>query len=176
MSAYLRLVDGLTGVASTMLPGINVFNGTLDQISQDLLLSGKDDLPMCGIQEGFAMTQESIDASVKEGRIVMDWGLPDSPDSTSQQTRNIVASIDILIDQFLDVVLSVYSTYDIQIVNIERRPYYKRLASCVSGMMVQFDFRIGQCGPNVFPSLDAFMNEISKNVSPYDWQGITSRS
>lgn len=174
MSSYLRLVDGLSGVAETMLAGIQVYNGTLDQINQDVLASGNADLPMIGIQEGFAMTQREVDDQVKEGRIVIDFGLQDTPDSKPQHTRNIVASLDILIDQFLDQVLNVYGLYDLQVMNIERRPFYKRM-DCISGMMLQFDYRIGQCGPNVFPDLSEFMNEISKNVSPYDWQGITQR-
>lgn len=172
MNEFRRVVDSVVGVAEVALPDVLVVKGSLDQISQQMIDA---ETPVIGLDTTFTMTQEESRASVKTATITMIFGLSDNPDNTEEHTANIIYSMDILSDQFLDSYEEVFTTHKVELSNIRRTPFYKRMASTYSGLILDIDVVIGNCGKNTFPSLSRYTELIDSQIDPYTWIGIDER-
>lgn len=163
----------MKGLAGAILPKAKVFSGTPDQLSQNTI---NEDFPIIGIVTGFDLDKGLISASTKQASIMVYFGIADSFESTSEETDNIIASMEILSDQFLEKLEPLSIDYRFQITTARQVPFFKAFGSTYSGMLVEMEVQAGVCDVNIFPDLATYQNEISRKITPYNWQGITKRT
>lgn len=155
-----------------MIPKAKVFSGTIDQISQQVV---NEKYPIIGVLTGFDLDEGIVSGNSKQSRILVYFGLADAFESTSEETDNIIGSMEILSDQFLDKLEPLQIDYQFQVLSAKQVPFFKSMSSTYSGIFIEMQMIVGECSVNVFPDLAEYQNEISRKVSPYNWQGITKR-
>ncbi len=179
MSAYYQLIGTIRGVSEALLPGTKFIHGTYDVISR---ASVEEEAPLyMAMYEGFILRKPLIDDSTEATSITIEIMLKDAFDSDSIEQENLMATANILADQFLNSLNDLSVQNGVSFQNVQKVPFFKRYSGTYTGLGIGLDVQIGECSGfgaslNLYPDLSEFMNEIGKDISPLDWQGITQRS
>ncbi len=98
MSAYLYIAGTAQGVAQGLLPGCIFKIGDAEQLTQ---ASIETKTLFVGMSQYFALTRTEPEANTQSATLIFDIGIPDSFDTGSAEQQNLIASADIIADQFL---------------------------------------------------------------------------
>lgn len=170
MSARLYINGAIKGIAENLYPGIKYVDGTKDLIAQ---LDLRQDQPVMALLTDYQLTRPEISSSYQlTNAFVFFLALPDQFDSRSEQSHNIIATTDIMVDQLFSKLELIFEDLAIQMKDIIKTPEYKTTSETVSGTWVQCTLVVNDCLPNEYPNLSEFFGAIGRDVSPYDWKGI----
>ena len=172
-ASYARIVATLKAVCEALIPNSRFISATWDQISMETMHITEPVL--FGLNQGFQLRRENVQDNSERATIILDIAIKDDTDSDSEQQQNLLHSADIIANQLLDELEAVWIDNGIQVVNITKVPYYKKWGLLVSGVGLQMDLIVNTCLPWTWPDLSSYMQEISRNVDPFDWQGYTEQ-
>lgn len=170
-ASYARIVAILKGVAEGMLSDVRFISATWDQISDETINSTEQVL--IGLEQGFQLNRRSPDDNTESGTIIVDVGLQDNYESDSEQQYNLLASADIIANQYITELASNSVEYGVQFLNIQKIPYYKKFGRLITGVGLQMEVRVNTCLPYTWSDLGEFSGEISRKVSPFDWSNYS---
>jgi hypothetical protein len=166
-ATYAHIVAVLKGVAEGMLPSVKFISATWDTISDETISTTEQVL--IGLEQGFQLRRRSTDDNTEQGTIIVDIGLQDNYASDSVQQYNLLASADIIANQYIQELAAVSVAYGVQFSNIVKIPYYKKFGRVISGVGLQMDVSVNTCQAYEWGDLGEFAGAISAQVSPFDW-------
>lgn len=166
-ASYARIVAILKGVAEGMLSDVKFIAATWDTISDETVATTEQVL--IGLEQGFQLSRRSPDDNTEQGTIIVDIGLQDDYANDSIQQYNLLASADIIANQYIQELAAVSATYGVQFSNIVKIPYYKKFGRLISGVGLQMEVRVNTCQPYEWGDLGEFAGAISASVNPFDW-------
>jgi len=166
-ATYARIVAIFKGVAEGMLSNVKFISATWDQISDEV--ADTTEQVVIGLEQGFQLVRRSPDDNTESANLIVDIGLQDDNASDSVASMNILASADIIANQYIQELAAVSAIYGVQFGTITKIPYYKYGKRLLTGIELQMEIRVNSCQPYEWSDLSEFAGAISKEVSPFDW-------
>lgn len=120
-------------------------------------------------------SRENQDDNTDTAEILMQFGAPDNYESDSEEQTNLVESIEVLVEQYLEECAKLRSDWFIDYVNIQKESYFKQYGRNISGMYLRFTAQVNTCTPYTWDDMSDFAGRISKDVSPFDWSNYSEQ-
>ena len=164
MSHFLEVMGCVKGISNGLLPVSTFEHGTNAYLNT---VSNTANFPFIGLLEPFTFTQDDINNPASTNLNIY-FLLADSNDTNSEEQFNIISTCDIITNQWLESFIENVETIDI--INIKKEPV-KKVFDTLSGYILSIDIKVSSLFINSFPSVTTYANEISRKISPYNWQG-----
>lgn len=126
---YQDIVDLIRNTANAVNPNGHFMHGRNTDGSLDY------DYPFPQIHLMPVQTTLDLDNNTKEHTLILMFWEQDSPESSNDERELLIASMDVLSDNFL---FSLYAVNTIQLVEVLKTPEYRQLSGTASGYGLQF--------------------------------------
>ena len=126
---YQDIVDLIRNTANAVNPNGHFMHGRNTDGSLDY------DYPFPQIHLMPVQTTLDLDNNTKEHTLILMFWEQDSPESSNDERELLIASMDLLSDNFL---FSLYAVNTIQLVEVLKTPEYRQLSGTASGYGLQF--------------------------------------
>ena len=171
-ASFSRFKTFNEAILSALVPDLKFASGTWDTISTEVI--NDQECVFAFILQPITFRRDRVDDSFDTADVLMQFGIRDSSDSTSQEHANIIESMEILVEQFLREAQDLSNDYGIEYTGISKEPYYKQFGQNISGLYLRFNVNVNTCLPFSWSDMSSFAGEISRKISPFNWSNYAA--